>query len=47
MNTIQLGYIDKDVVFKNFTKLFEFDIVSLKNYSISPRVLFGAAGFHH
>lgn len=37
MNTIQLGYIDKDVVFKNFTKLFEFDIVSLKNYSISPR----------
>ena len=37
MNTIQLGYIEKDVVFKNFTKLFEFDIVSLKNYSISPR----------
>lgn len=37
MNTIQLGYIGKDVVFKNFTKLFEFDIVSLKNYSISPR----------
>ena len=37
MNTIQLGYIDKDVVFKNFTKLFEFDIVNLKNYSISPR----------
>lgn len=37
MNAIQLGYIDKDVVFKNFTKLFEFDIVSLKNYSISPR----------
>ena len=37
MNTIQLGYIDKDVVFKNFTKLFEFDIVALKNYSISPR----------
>ena len=36
MNTIQLGYIEKDVVFKNFTKLFEFDIVSLKNYSISP-----------
>lgn len=37
MNTIQLGYIEKDVVFKNFTKLFEFDIVNLKNYSISPR----------
>lgn len=37
MNTIQLGYIDKDVVFKNFTKLLEFDIVALKNYSISPR----------
>lgn len=37
MNTIQLGYIEKDVVFKNFTKLLEFDIVSLKNYSISPR----------
>ena len=37
MNTIQLGYIEKDVVFKNFTKLFEFDIISLKNYSISPR----------
>ena len=37
MNTIQLGYIGKDVVFKNFTKLFEFNIVSLKNYSISPR----------
>ena len=37
MNTIQLGYIDRDVVFKNFTKLFEFDIVSLKNYTISPR----------
>lgn len=36
MNTIQLGYIEKDVVFKNFTKLFEFNIVSLKNYSISP-----------
>ena len=37
MNTIQLGYIEKDVVFKNFTKLFEFNIVNLKNYSISPR----------
>lgn len=37
MNTIQLGYVEKDVVFKNFTKLFEFAIVSLKNYSISPR----------
>lgn len=37
MNTIQLGYIEKDIVFKNFTKLFEFDIVNLKNYSISPR----------
>ena len=37
MNTIQLGYIEKDVVFKKFTKLLEFDIVSLKNYSISPR----------
>lgn len=37
MNTIQLGYVAKDVVFKNFTKLFEFNIVSLKNYSISPR----------
>ena len=37
MNTIQLGYVEKDVVFKNFTKLFEFNIVNLKNYSISPR----------
>ena len=37
MKKIQLGYINKDVVLKNFTKLFEFDIVSLKNYSISPR----------
>lgn len=37
MNTIQLGYVGKDIVFKNFTKLFEFNIVSLKNYSISPR----------
>lgn len=37
MNKLQLGYIDKNVIRKNFTKLLEFNLTDLKNYSLSPR----------